>query len=505
MSPSRAGPLRRARLTFLALAFVTRLPLFTLVPLIALLALVGPRAVAGEECPPVLDWETGEGKSFAIPGLEIGGFIFGLNQFDRHVYDRETYDTDLHTSWKNLRSSPVFDKDPFSINQLGHPYQGNIYYGFARSAGLNYWQSLLYTIGGSFLWETYGETTRPSVNDHIASGIAGTFVGEAMFRMASLLLEGGGESPGFWRELGAALLSPPTGFNRLVFGDRFKPVFPSRDPEVFVRLRLGATVTTSTTNAGLTQDVKEQEGSADYSITYGCPASPAIATRARSTTSISSSPRCPTPAPWPTPSRTSRFAACWPANATSGATTTGACGASSGTSTICPPQIFRVSNTAISLGTVSQWWLSRAVALQTTALGGLGLGAAGTVADREERDYHYGLVPHALVGLRLIFGGRAMLEATARQFYVAGTGSKGGVTTNHFGQEIIARENVGFTVRIYGPHAPGIQYLVTTRDAHFPDLRDRHQSVETVSLSYNFLGHTRFGATEWRPDVAAGR
>jgi hypothetical protein len=22
--------------------------------------------------------------------------------------------------------------------------------------------------------------------------------------------------------------------------------------------------------------------------------------------------------------------------------------------------------------------------------------------------------------------------------------------------------------------------------------------VETVTLSYNFLGHTRFGATEWR-------
>jgi len=50
-----------------------------------------------------------------------------------------------------------------------------------------------------------------------------------MFRMASLLLEGGGETPGLWRELGAAVLSPGLGFNRLVFGERFKPVFPSRD------------------------------------------------------------------------------------------------------------------------------------------------------------------------------------------------------------------------------------------------------------------------------------
>src|SRR5439155_262295 len=85
-----------------------------------------------------------------------------------------------------------------------------------------------YTLLGSYIWETAGETTPPSLNDHVASGVGGTFVGEAMFRMASLLLEGGSETPGVWRELGAAVLSPGLGFNRLVFGERFKPVFPSR-------------------------------------------------------------------------------------------------------------------------------------------------------------------------------------------------------------------------------------------------------------------------------------
>ena len=64
---------------------------------------------------------------------------------------------------------------------------------------------------------------------------------------------------------------------------------------------------------------------------------------------------------------------------------------------------------------------------------------------------------------------------------------------------------MGFTVRIYGPHAIGLQYLVSSRDARFPGLGDRHQSVETVSLSYNFLGHTRFGAVEWRPEETASR
>jgi len=87
---------------------------------------------------------------------------------------------------------------------------------------------------------------------------------------------------------------------------------------------------------------------------------------------------------------------------------------------------------------------------------------------------------------------------------VAGLSSVNG-SHDAFGREIIARGNVGFTVRLFGPHALGIQYVVSTRDARFPDLRDRHQSVQTISLSYNFLGHTRFGATERRPGATGGR
>ncbi|MDA3894973.1 MAG: DUF3943 domain-containing protein [Desulfobacteraceae bacterium] len=83
-----------------------------------------------------------------------------------------------------------------------------MYHGFARSAGLNYWEALLYDNAGSFLWETGKETTDPSINDQFASGIGGSFFGEALFRMAGLVLEGDGGKPGFWQELGAGFLSP---------------------------------------------------------------------------------------------------------------------------------------------------------------------------------------------------------------------------------------------------------------------------------------------------------
>ncbi len=487
MLPSSAGKLRGRFLT-VGLA----------------LALVMPDAgSAGESAASRLDWETGEGKSYLIPAVEIHGFVAALNLVNRFI-DPETYGTDPRSFWSNLTSSVVIDKDPFSINQLGHPYQGSVYYGLARSTGLNFWQSSLYTLGGSFLWETLGETTPPSANDLIASGIAGVFVGEPLFRMASLLLEKGGEHPGFWRELGAAVLQPSLGFNRLVFGDRFAAVFPSRQPEIFIRLRLGATLTTSVSNGGLTNDVKRQEGSADYSITYGLPGKPGYRYRR--------------PFDYFHFEFTAVPNASTLGNAVENFSTRGLLVGEDyelddayrglwglfGSFDYLSPQNFRVSTTAVSVGTVAQWWLSRSIALQGTALGGLGFGAAGTVADQAERDYHYGLVPQVLLGLRLIFGERVMLEGTGRGYFVAGTGSGGGVSTSNFGGEIIARGNVGITVRVFGPHAIGLQYLVTTRDTGFPGGSERHQSVQTVSLSYNFLGHTRFGAVEWRPGETSG-
>ena len=81
---------------------------------------------------------------------------------------------------------------------------------------------------GSFLWETGGETTHPSINDQIASGIGGSFFGEALFRMAGLVLEGDGDKPGLLRELGATVISPPTGINRFAFGETdLKPYIPA--------------------------------------------------------------------------------------------------------------------------------------------------------------------------------------------------------------------------------------------------------------------------------------
>jgi hypothetical protein len=467
------------------------------------LILVAPGAAEEPASTRRLDWTTGTGKSYVIPALEVPAFILLLNQFNRRFVDDRDYDTDGDSIWKNLRTAPDLDRDPFSVNQLGHPYQGSIYYGLARSAGLGYWESLLYTIGGSVLWETAGETTPPSINDHVATGIGGTFVGEAMFRMASLLLEGGGETPGFWRELGAAVLSPPTGFNRLLFGERFRPVFPSREPAVFVRFRLGATLTADVTKAAPSVTAKRQEGSADFHMLYGLPGKPGY----RYTRpfdfflfEFTAVPNADT-VPNAVENATIRGLLLGTDYALGG-DYRGVWGLFGGYEYLSP-QIFRVASTSVSLGTVSQWWLTRTLALQGTLLGGVGFGAAGTVGDKEERDYRWGAMPEVLLGLRLIVSDLAMVEAAGRHYHVIGTGSGGETSKNTSGQERIERGNAALTVRVYGPHALSVQYVVSTRDTSRRG--DRHQSVETVTLAYNFLGHTRFGAVEWRPGMTGSR
>jgi len=171
------------------------------------------------------------------------GFAFLLNEVNRHTDSGTDYDSNLSTIRHNLHSSWVVDNDPFRVNQLGHPYQGSMYHAFARSAGLDYWESLGYVFGGSALWEIAGERTTPSRNDQINTGIGGSFLGEILFRLANIELAHDNIPP-FWREAAAAVISPATGFNRLAFGDRFKPLFPSNDPVYFSRLQLGFSGTT---------------------------------------------------------------------------------------------------------------------------------------------------------------------------------------------------------------------------------------------------------------------
>jgi len=442
---------------------------------------------------PVLSWETGAGKSYLIPALEIVGFQFLLNQFDRHFIDDQTYGSNWSSIQQNATHKWVVDNDPFSINQFGHPYQGSMYYGFARSAGLNYWESLAYTFAGSALWEIAGETTPPSKNDQVATGIGGTFLGESLFRLSNLLLENADGTPSGWRELGAALISPSTGFNRLAFGERFDTVFPSRHPAYYSQLQIGASYASHLTDRGVTQPVEHGGAALTFAMEYGMPGKADYAyTRPFDYFDFEA-----------TVATANVFESIFSRGLLVG--TDYAIGRSYrgvwglyGSYDYVSPQTFRVSSTALSVGTTAQWWLSRKIALQGTALGGVGYGAAGTIHGQGERDYHYGLTPQSLIALRMIFGERAALDLAGRDYFVSRVAS-----TESRGSENILRGEASATVRLWRRHALTVKYVVSHRDASYPDLGDRNQTLGTVWLFYTLLGNTRFGATEWRSDATA--
>jgi len=456
---------------------------------------------------PVLSWGEGNGKSYSIPAWDILGFEALLNVYGRIVYPdlvdpqyshgKKVYSVTLETIKDHILHGPWgFDGDDFKVNQLQHPYQGSVYHGFARSAGLGFWPSAAYTFLGSLVWEIAGETTDPSINDQVASGIGGSLLGEPLFRLSSLILEDGGDHPGFWRELGAAVVSPPTGFNRLAFGDRFKGVFPSHSPATFTRVRLGVTFNEQTSSSGADNNFSRNEGTLDYYHAYGLPGKDGY-TYDR-----------------PFDYFDVQFTAVSSSNVIENLMTRGLLYGKKyeagdnyrgvwglyGSFDYISPQVFRVSSTTLSLGTTGQWWLSRAIALQGSAFAGIGYGAGGTVHPTEERDYHYGGTGQGLLAARLIFGDKAMIDMTAREYYISGLGS-----TQTDGSERIFRGNAAFIVSIYKRHGLGVQYIRSVRDSSSPPFPDNHQTIGTWSIAYNYLGDSRFGAVEWRPGEIKSR
>jgi hypothetical protein len=146
---------------------------------------------------------------------------------DRYLFNADYSHVSPRTWLANLKAGFAFDSDAFSINFLAHPLHGSVYFNTARSLGMNFFESIPYTVGGSLLWEEFGETTRPSIDDLILTTTAGICIGETLFRLSSQVLDdtaSGGER--FWREVAAAIVDPVRGLNRLIFGD-WKRVAPT--------------------------------------------------------------------------------------------------------------------------------------------------------------------------------------------------------------------------------------------------------------------------------------
>lgn len=425
-------------------------------------------------------------KSHGAAALEILGFQFLLNRFDHAFIRPDNYAVSVGSIRRNLHSSWVLDRDPFEINQIGHPYQGSVYFGLARSNGLSFWESLGYAFVGSAVWEIAGETTPPSRNDQITTSFGGSFLGEALYRMANLVLEQGyGLSPG-WREAAAAAVSPALGFNRQVRPGRSGGIWAANSPAVYSRVQLGASAAVHT-DLGPSLAPKRGEAAADFALEYGLPGKPGYTYRRpfdyfQFRLRLSNVQGVESLA-----SRGLLFGAPY----ASGARLRGIAGLY-GSYDYLSPQLFRVASTGLSLGSNAQWWLAEGLALQGHASAGIGYTSTGTVRASSGRQYNYGFAPQAMLSLRLIGGDRLALDLNAREFF------RGKLTNPETaGTDRVFRGEAALSYRVAGHHGVTLKYISSRRRFAFPDIAERRQRRDTVGLYYTYQPARGMGAVAW--------
>ena len=443
------------------------------------------------------------GASQLIPTIELPGFLVLLNGYDRLAYAHETengqkvFASTWTTTWDHLRTQRwVHDEDPFNVNQFGHPYQGATMFGLPRSSGSGFWTSLVYADVGSFAWEMAGETTAPSINDLITTGQAGSLLGEALYRMADLVLkdDGGGFARRFHEYLAFAI-APPDAVNRHVFGDRFRAGLPDSAPATAWQVGLGATFDAHAT-ANLSTAVLRRNATTEFSMAYGLPGTPGYDySRPLDYFDFQFSGLSSTS----NPIESVMLRGLLIGRKTRDHGSSRGIWGLYGSYDYISPFLFRVSSTALSLGTTQQVWIAPALALQGSLLGGVGYGAAGATAgipstptSEAIRDYHFGVTPQSLVALRLIAGDRAMLDLTTRGYYVSGLGSD-----DTHGSETIFRGNVGLSVRVVGGHTLSASFVESIRQAQYGKAADFRLSEGTVTVAYSFLGAKHFSAVKW--------
>jgi hypothetical protein len=178
-------------------------------------------------------------QSHLIAAREVAGIDLAIWAVDAYVFSYWWAKVDAHSIWSNATAAFSYDDDDFINNVFLHSYHGNLSYAAARSCGLPFWTSSLYTFGGSLAWEIVFETKPPSTNDMIVTVVAGSLLGEALFRLSRLALSGEDRSEA-GRRVASVLLSPMTGLNDLLFGERFR-VAPQPSSPWNGRLAAGGT------------------------------------------------------------------------------------------------------------------------------------------------------------------------------------------------------------------------------------------------------------------------
>ena len=162
-------------------------------------------------------------KRFWKAAAEVTAINVGVQLFDRYVIKSDFAQTTLNSIWHNFETGFVWDNDFFITNLFLHPYHGNLYFNAARTNGLSFWESAPYALGGSLMWELFGETEPPAINDIFATSCGGMAIGEMTHRLSRTILDDRDRGfSRFLREAAAAIVNPIQGIHRITSGDAWR-------------------------------------------------------------------------------------------------------------------------------------------------------------------------------------------------------------------------------------------------------------------------------------------
>ena len=201
-----------------------------------------------------------EAIDYAIPALEIVGFDFLVNRVNYHFGSpKDDYAVTAASIRRNLHSGWSSDRDPFNINQLGHPVPG---LDVPRLRPLGRLQLLgvgrLHVRRQRRVGDRRRDDAAVASTTRSRAASAAPSSARRCFACRTWSSSTAAACRAFWRELAAAAISPATGFNRLVFGDRYGAVFSSKDAAYLQPAAASATRAASAKNVGVTSTTKFQ-------------------------------------------------------------------------------------------------------------------------------------------------------------------------------------------------------------------------------------------------------
>ena len=120
-------------------------------------------------------------------------------------------------------TTPVWDKDDWPLNYIGHPIAGSYYYNALRSQNASRFHSFLFSTAQSFIWEYIieGVAEPPSAQDLVITPVVGSLLGEATHMITMSMRRNGFN---LFEKIFTIIFNPMFVINN-GFGPRYNPAF----------------------------------------------------------------------------------------------------------------------------------------------------------------------------------------------------------------------------------------------------------------------------------------